>query len=134
MKIELPGWLLDLAEELATQDNLATASPLFEVREQVIYPAPDGYGDGWGALDDEGDWLGCRATVPELDDAFGSAVEVVRVWMHERVVTTCLTRKAAEAYIEGNKHNLANPSVYVASAHRNHEMINLTNWLKGVAK
>ena len=53
--------------------------------------------------------------------------------MHERVVTTCLTRKAAEAYIEGNKHNLANPSVYVASAYRNHEMIKLTGWLKGVA-
>lgn len=43
----------------------------------------------------------------------------------ERFVTACFTRKGAEDYLAVNGHNLRDPFIYVASAWRNKEMIEL---------
>lgn len=44
----------------------------------------------------------------------------------DRFITVCFTRKAAEEYIERNKHNLRKPGIYVFGAERrNIELIEL---------
>ncbi len=51
---------------------------------------------------------------------------VVRVGFHDRFVTCCFTRQAAEEFIEAEKHNLTNPQIWVHNIkRRNIEMVEL---------
>lgn len=49
---------------------------------------------------------------------------VMRVGFHDKFVNCCFTRQAAEEFIEGEKHNLNNPQIYVhAIMRRNWQLI-----------
>ena len=134
-----------MAHELRTQDNAATACPIFTVQQRRrvhgMDPAyaTDGTKYDWIAAEQDYDIAG-EAKAQELDaiaidyDAAGNKLfqhevvdddgvswEAVYYVDHWEFVTCCLTQKAAEAYIQANRHNLTEPRVYVESAHRNQE-------------
>jgi len=119
-----------LAELLKTQDNRATADPLFIVQEKVR---------DWGYSSEYAElyvWIhnetGREANeeivaklelgVPVYDDGY-----YVKYYYKERweFVTACLTEVGCQYYIDANRHNLNEPRVYVASGYRNQEWIAL---------
>lgn len=51
-----------------------------------------------------------------------------------KVVTYCLTESAAQAYIDANRHNMKNPTIYATSLYRNYEMIAIRKFLMELAK
>lgn len=110
--------LIPIANELAAQDNLATANPIFTVQQRR---RDYGYDPSWGGemvwLDEDGE---------EQPD--GPADEYQRVQWHwvgfkDRMefVTACLTRKGCEDYIKLNGHNLTDPRIFVEGGARNEE-------------
>lgn len=118
-----------MADELRTQDGMATAHPMYAVQEKVVVyrVAPD-EGDGW-------EWHSPQD--PERTPGQAEAVELYRkmrageptpgcervgyriTW---QVVTVCLTREGALDYLRNNGHNLTEPRVYVLSGWRNREV------------
>jgi hypothetical protein len=110
--------LAALRTELQTQDNAATAHPLYCVfQKQRIYGLDSDHAEHFVWLSpDDGD--GRRETD---EDAPGA--ERVGYIDVDRFVTACLTRKSAKDFIERNSHRLRKPFVYVESLHRNEEMI-----------
>ncbi len=86
-----------IAHDLATQDNRATAHPMFVVQQRRrIYGMGHDYSDELVWLDEEGDEHPFSGGDPPKD------------WTETR-------------YIDLDGHNLTDPRIYVASAHRNHE-------------
>lgn len=121
-----------LKHELLTQDNRITSHPLFIVFQEDYYPA-DGDFDGDGIMFTSYD-SDCQCY--DCNDNFKCEdyEECTRYgyWKTKRFVTCCLTNKGAEAYIKANGHNLKNPFIYVESAYRNQEMIDIREYfMKG---
>ena len=109
----IPDDLTYLPAEIRDQDNAITSDPVFIIEErEKVYGVSADYG-GQTEVDEEGDVC-----------SFASR------W---RFVTACFTRRAAQRYIEENRHNLDEPRVYVASAHRNREWIALRRWFLSLA-
>lgn len=94
--------LREMGERLRTQDNLATAHPIFLVEQQRrIYGVDSDHTDDF-------EWLE------------GESVGYTMIW---EFVTCCFSQVAAQSYIDANRHNLKEPRIYVASAYRNPEWI-----------
>jgi len=110
-----------LAHEIETQDNLATAHPVFVVQQKrTVYGVSDDYSDGsiWVYAGEECEFEDLDDS--EIEDAI--LVGFADTW---EFVTACFTRKGCEDYIKANGHNLKEPRIYVESAHRNREWIML---------
>ena len=123
--------LSDLIDRLRTQDNRATANPLFIVQQRRrIYGLDPAYSDTHVWIDlcndhDEAD----EAKHRELDradqcgddyDACWTKTAYIDLW---EFVTACFTEAGCERYIEANRHNLTDPRIYAMSLHRNEEML-----------
>ncbi len=115
-----------IGKEIRMQDNAATSHPMFLVQERYrVYGVDIDYGgtsvwidlEGEEADENESDRLSLLALDDEIDDEWTLTGYIDR-W---EFVTACFTRKACEEFIEANRHNLTDPRVYVASAHRNEE-------------
>lgn len=136
------GRLADLEHRLRTQDNHATAWPLYVVQEQErIYGLDPEYADAmstyiWQYRDDpeyfhetddelraefpdepHRDWEPFTVSVT-MDGAVWEKIFYASRW---RFVCAHLTEDAADTYIAQNRHNLTNPRVYVTSQHRCYE-------------
>jgi len=124
-----------LGEELRTQDNLYTADPIYIVQEEeFIYGLDPRYCENYHWLfADEGEVY----EVPEdgeglpLDEDQAEEFGYEKTYYHRQWKFKCahLTLKAANQYIETQRHNLKNPRVYVDSMHRCPEMIALREFL-----
>lgn len=136
----------ELANNLNTQDNLATQYPFYCVYSKRSIYIEDGYGgmetkDVWVDDDDY-----CEVEDSEISEALSvisegySSVEVTvddcKRQYHRKTVgiipqfeTACLTRAGADAYLEANGHNLNQPYIYVHSLYRNDEMIGLREYV-----
>lgn len=122
--ITLPDSLDYIAEEMRTQDNCCTAYPIFLVRQRRrIYGMDPAFGSGdnfvWqqeGETVDPADWDGDE---DRMEDEGCEKLYYVDTWEN---VTGCFTRKAAQAYITRNGHNLSEPQIYVDTLYRNAEM------------
>lgn len=134
--------LTELANNLNTQDNLATQYPLYCVYSKRSIYIEDGYGgmetkEVWVDADDY-----CEVEDNEISEALSALSEgcdLVEVTVddckrqyHRKTVgiipqfeTACFTRAGADAYLEANGHNLNQPYIYVHSLYRNDEMIGL---------
>jgi len=124
--------LSQIAERMDGQDNRATANPIFIVQERrrVFGIDTDWTGDVC--------WLYDGEEVAETEDELerflrendlgteedclecGDLVKTGYIDTFERV-QPFFSRKAADDYIETNRHNLTDPRVYVDSAYRNKE-------------
>jgi len=129
--------LKEIANELQTQDNRATADPLFCVfeKEQICGMDPD-YTDTYEwVLDYDSETIGdaddlmreCELTEEqaENDDRFRKGYYIER----DRFVNAHFTEKAALEHIRINGHNLRKPFVYVTSLFRCNEMVGIRNAL-----
>ncbi len=147
--------LSDLEQRLATQDNRATAWPLYVVEEEErIYGmdpeyAHEGTDYIWSYCDDpeyshdtDGD---LRAEHPDetwedLDSCSVMGVETKDGQRYEKIyylnrwkfVCAHLTANAANAYIKQNRHNLRKPRVYVTSQYRCYEWQDVVRILGGI--
>lgn len=131
MKPTVYELLDELREQLKTQDNLATSSPIFVVQQRRrVYGFDPNYGteDITVWLDSTGDYT--EADPEEharLEAEYESTGEEPDGWTRTcyqdtwEYVQPFFTRKAAEGYIQENRHNLRDPRVYVESGYRNHE-------------
>jgi hypothetical protein len=120
-----------MSREVQTQDNAATAHPIFVVqqRERIYGCDPDLVDDGevvW--LDAVND---CQEIHGEerdkLEEEYKRTFKVPddyhRTGYFDRYefVQPFFTKAGAEAYIEANRHRLKDPRIYVDSAYRNPE-------------
>lgn len=126
----LENSLFNMGKEILTQDNLATNLPIFYVQEKKRH-----YGlDTQWADDSNTVWLSSDGD--ELDEQEFKELEEQYEQTGDDFINECqrtafietwefvqpfFTRKAAQKYIDGNKHNLKHPRIYVASGYRNHE-------------
>lgn len=142
--------LFHILDEILTQDTAATAWPLYSVMEkrEIWGVDADYHNCKTFYVDKEG--LGRYQLTEEEYERFQEHPDLfekeygsdfneynfykINVTEVESFVTTCFTRKAAEEYIASNKHNLRKPYVYVHSAYRNYEMINLMKLFIGLAQ
>lgn len=126
------------ASSILTQDNLGTANPAYCVKERTRHFGiddnyqNDGYEwfcseqqEGFDCDDDMYDALNTIAEYTGEDEVNmnGDTYQKCYYRDEERTVTTCLTREHAQDYIDGNRHNLKNPFIYVESFNRNPEML-----------
>ena len=122
--------------DLHTDDNAATADPLFCVyQKQRVYGLTSDYTDDfvWVITDGEGDEADSEEAA-HLDKIGMEAAEALgwrRVGYREVdvFVTACLTREGAAGYIARNGHNLRRPFLFVTGLYRNEEMISLRKYL-----
>lgn len=125
-----------LVDELLTQDNLATANPLYCVQQKRRIEGIDSDYDpefAWWTEDFDGGPYSdgdVRAEILEEkpDDTVAGEIDpsdhgYVRIGYISFWEFVCahLTMKAAEKYIELNQHNLHESRVYVTSQYRCHE-------------
>ena len=134
-QLRLPPEIAAIAEQLRTQDNRATAHPIFLVQQRRrVY----GIDPAWGGACV---WLHCDGDEAEEDKAAMldsiDADDVPDEWKFTGYVdewdfvTACLTEAGAQSYIDKNRHNLTDPRVYAASGYRNDEVIALRSFLLG---
>lgn len=119
--------IAEIGRLIATQDNRATAAPIFAVQERRrYYGVEEGWAEGVVWFRSEGgDAEGAKAarleagyratgTVPEEWNRTG----YVDVW---EFVTACFTEQGCAEYIRANGHNLTDPRIYAYASYRNHE-------------
>lgn len=130
MTTELPPFLLAIAGQLHSQDNLGTASPMFCVqRRNRIVGIDTDYCEGRCWLDGANE-----ETIYDDDPIFTEPPSggewdeygYKDVW---ETFMACFTRKGAEDYLRANGHNLGKVRIYVESFYRCAEMIGLRDWL-----
>lgn len=128
--------LQTIASNIQTQDNLATAIPIFIVQQRKrIYGISDDYTDQYIWVDSDDHDEVDAITAFELDIKFKSEGYLATKG-YERVgyvdewefVTACFTRHGCEEYLKVNGHNLKNPRIYVASGYRNAEWEAIRNF------
>ena len=139
--------LCELANNLKTQDNLATQHPLYCVYSKRPIPVDD---DCYSGIDVQTIWIDADDCQEVGDKELSEAISVIAEgnaevkvivdeceYNYERKLvgmipvfqTACLTRAGADAYLEANGHNLNQPYIYVHSLDRNEEMIGLRDYL-----
>lgn len=139
--------LCELANNLKTQDNLATQHPLYCVYSKRPIPVDD---DCYSGIDVQTIWIDADDCQEVGDKELSEAISVIAEgnaevkvivdeceYNYERKLvgmipvfqTACLTRAGADAYLEANGHNLNQPYIYVHSLCRNDEMIGLRDYL-----
>ena len=135
MKFTMP----DIGRLLATQDNRATRWPMFLVQQRVRLSGLDPRWTDEVVWVRDGEEVGAEETA-KLEAAYeetGDEPEdclrtgYVDQW---EFVTCCFTEAAAQRYIDANGHNLREPRIYVESAHRNTEWIDVREHLLALAK
>ena len=133
----VPDAFYQFGESIRTQDNLATAEPLFCVfQKERVYGLDPAYTEDivWYDEESEAD----AATSKELEKQWQLDRREPGTWHRtgykdvDRFVTACFTQDSAKAYILANQHNLKKPFIYVETLYRNPEMITLRQWLKSL--
>lgn len=121
----------EISQHLHTQDNRATADPLFVVRQQErIY----GIDPQWDCSDGfvylfEGETYSDADELALHGLTTGDCEEAHYVNIRE-IVTACLTEQGAKDYIACNGHNLSGePDIYALSCYRNEEMLAIRRML-----
>jgi len=132
--------LKKLAHELNTQDNRATAYPLFcvEVKRRIYGENmcnPDGSIWVWPkdaecSFDTKEEAIAHFREYGYADAEFIDKLEEIEYEEYWEFDTAHLTEKGANAYIRINGHNLPERRIYVTSQYRCHEFNDLIDWLK----
>jgi hypothetical protein len=117
-----------ISAELSTQDNDATSAPVYTVQQRRrVYGFDPSYSDNpvWvmdGGEADPTEAVECEANEDEAESNGWTKTAYVDQW---EFVTACLTRKAAEAFIASQRHNLCDPRIYTEGGSRNREWVTL---------
>lgn len=126
----MPRHIRDLIRDLKTQDNRATADPIFIVRHTERQYGFDPAFDGPVVWIDEECCEVSEEQAAELEKIWDENERDARLEMYTRTsyldiihnVQPFFTEVGAKAYIEQNRHRLKrDPHVYVETAYRNYE-------------
>lgn len=122
---------------IRTQDNRATADPIFIVQQKrrIWGMDPDYHEDYKWIAEDDPEVEADAELAADLDDSdwIGEPISgwekryYVDIW---DFVTACFTEQGCQDFIDANRHNLNEPRIYAASAHRNQEFIVVREMLK----
>lgn len=115
--------------EISAGENAATASPLYFVYQRgytVVEPdtAYDqsttrfGYMPELVRFDEDGNQKAAEKDPSTWDEQKGKWRPVVKKVYHDKFVTVCFTRLAAENFIKAEKHNLKKPKIFVEYCER----------------
>ena len=155
---EIYDFLMNLSEEIKTQDNRATATPYyFQVQEDHEIAVPEGCGaevwvmDGEVCLRTEEDireavfeWKEWdlenlnhqkkyeQLTSFDVDEILEENYRKVNIDISHTYSNCFLTYKAYEEHLRRNKHNLKNPKSYLFHAFRNPEMEMIFKFIKSL--
>lgn len=128
MHVKLTEELLDFVQrtqqQLQEQDNRATSYPIYEVRDRVrVYGFCDDYAEKYAWFDESDDWAEVKEPnlLARLEAGETDGYDKVHYRTTESTEQFFFTEQAAQAYIDANRHNLADPFVYVSSGYRNYE-------------
>ena len=124
-----------LAEELRTQDNDCTADSIYLVQEErIVYGFESQYAEKYHwFFPDDGEYF----EVPEDGEGLPLDEDQAEEFGYEKAYYNVIhefkcahfTLKAAEQYIERQRHNPTNPRVWIESMHRCPEMIAIREFL-----
>jgi len=121
---QLRETLTTMAAQMRAQDNLGTNLPIFVVRQKRrIYGVdPDHHSKAvrrW--FNEDGDEVSKEEAAATI--MVDGEAQYTRVWCIDidENVQPFFTKKAAQAYIDANRHNLDRPHIYVESGYRNVE-------------
>jgi hypothetical protein len=134
------AFLIELVNNLKTQDGRITSDPIFEVQECRKEPRPEGYNSddsyflehvtgNYGRYDTlfaaYRDLLEREYPKPRIR----ANVEEVNYTLEWQAVTSCFTEVGADRFIARNRHNFHPLRTYVASLCHNYEMATLRKLL-----
>lgn len=119
------AWMLkmqikDIRDRMDGQGNLATAHPIYMVQTRYrVFGIDLACADNFVWVDSDEEIINDETELPEScnEESF-EKVGVQDIWIS---VQPFFSRVGAEKYIEENRHNMAEPRIYVESAHRNDE-------------
>ena len=152
---EMYEFLMNLSNELNTQDNRSTAMPyFFQIQTQEEVPAADGNGNEAWIGDGSGSKIETEEEITEaIAEHKGLAIEDVTTDRFERenlleeagyrkiyyelkdkLQNAFLTAKACEAHINGNLHHYHTPVSYLSHSFRNPELETLLKFICGLTK
>lgn len=117
--------LLDISDRLRTQDNRATAEPMFCVQEQVRDVGYDAkYADGNTV------WIDMQSGDYEEAPPYTAGAEEFGLKERWETVMVCFTEEGCLDYLRQNGHNHKGKTrIYVESFRRCDEMIEIRHWL-----
>lgn len=146
--------LKKIAEEIKTQDNMATADPIFILFDHEKVPTDSDYSDEiLYCYNGSGDHCEIGTTkeevlefckdndiaLPEDIDKYDIAFEdfidetegLFKIhYLKKRVYQQCFfTKKSAEQYLKSNKHHFKDPLIWCDTLYRNYEMQAIRNAL-----
>jgi hypothetical protein len=132
--------LKGMGEQIRTQDNLATADPIFAVQRCVrTYGLDLAWVDDYVWINGDGnEWCPGEEGSPEdPDDEWFTDNDYRAVGYRDAWITVqpFFTRAGAQRYLEENAHNLTGPEpprIYVESAYRNREWQAVRAFLLGM--
>ena len=131
--------LITISENLHIQDNRITSDPIFVVQQlKRDWGYDEEYAEDykWANNEDfeeEAD-DGKVADLQALEDDFEDTKPWFKCYYKERweFVTPCFTEKAAQAFIDRNRHNMGKARIYVESGCRNLEFRQVREYLLGL--
>jgi len=114
--------LAAIGARIRSQDNLATAGPIFVVQQKRrLYGLDPAYTETFVWMNSDGE---------EADEnERATRVGYLDQW---EFVTACFTQGAAQRFIDENAHNLKEPRIFVESSYRNYEWQAVREYLKAV--
>lgn len=123
----IPETLLQIGNNLRTQDNRCTDQPLWVVfKKRRIYGIDSDYCDDRAWIDAEGkeadekeaDILDRWAARGDVDESKWRRTGYIDI---DVFVTACFTEQGCKDYIAANGHNLNQPHIYADGSYRNRE-------------
>ncbi len=130
-------FLIDLQEELNTQDTVGQADPRFwVVRHKVATAVPEGFGEDYYSMVRDGESM--RVEVEDVEKArdiaefLGEEVDLVPMRYEERNAsdTMFLTLRECREHIERNSYHYCHPHPYAMTAWRSPQVKRLIEILK----
>lgn len=138
--VEVPEFLLEMAERLRTQDNRCTAYPMFLVQHKVYRPTHEDYDvDKWLVYSDFDSEVyeicGSERQAERFgEEECGGSYSVVPQVGRWKTVASFFTEAEAKRFEAQESHNLADETrVFAASIkYRCWDMIKLIDWIKSL--
>lgn len=152
--IEIPDWLLDMAETMRTQNNKHTCDPVYVVKERIpfyldeqpdisvpessyvktVYANTEDTDDGLSFFDSEEALMKYYREDMEYDEEDMDDIEVKEYHMYEMITPRAFffTEKEAQELIDRIPYKLTKPFIYVESAYESDEVKGLMDWIKSL--
>src|SRR5574343_474719 len=108
--------LVEISSNIATQNNRATADPIFIVQQKVRdFGFEPSYADEYIWIDEASEEVGDPELIAKLeasDDEEVDGLAYHKVYYKERMeyVTACFTERGCLDYIEQNRHRMKDPN------------------------